>query len=287
MKINVSATQMSCTNDYEENLQKATSLILKAKKQGANIVLLQELFQRQYFCQVEDYTRFDFAEEYESSKTLSYFQKVAKENNVVLPISFFEKKGNCYFNSLCVIDNNGNKLGLYRKTHIPTGQCYEEKFYFTPGDTGFKVFKTEFGNLGVAICWDQWFLETGRILSLKGADMLFFPTAIGSEPVLNTDTSKHWRNAMIGQSALNILPLCCSNRIGTEDDINSTMTFYGQSFLTDEEGNILKGCSKDQEEVITCSYDFEKIKKKRTTWGIYRDRRPEKYSSILKMEDED
>lgn len=287
MKINVSATQMSCTNNYEDNLKKATSLILKAKNEGANIVLLQELFQRQYFCQIEDYSRFDYAEEYENSKTLAYFQKVAEKNNVVLPVSFFEKKGNCYFNSLCVIDNHGNKLGLYRKTHIPTGQCYEEKFYFTPGDTGFKVFKTEFGNLGVAICWDQWFLETGRILALKGADMLFFPTAIGSEPVLNTDTSKHWRNAMIGQAALNILPLCCSNRIGKEDDINSSMTFYGQSFLTDEEGNILKSCSKDKEEVITCSYDFEEIKKKRTTWGIFRDRRSDKYASILKMEDND
>lgn len=283
----VSATQMSCSSSYDENINKAINLIKRCKEEeGSNIILLQELFERKYFCQIEDYERFKYAEEYENSKTLDIFSKVAKEYNVVLPISFFEKKNNSYYNSLCVIDNHGNKLGLYRKTHIPTGQCYEEKFYFTPGDTGFKVFKTEFGNLGVAICWDQWFLETGRILTLKGADMLFFPTAIGSEPVLKNDTSKHWQNAMIGQSALNIIPVCCSNRIGTEDDINSTMTFYGSSFLTDEEGNILKKCSKDKEEIITASYDFDKIKEKRSTWGIFRDRRIDKYQEILTTDGE-
>lgn len=280
----ISATQMSCTDDYENNILKAIQLIKKAKEDDSNVVLLQELFERKYFCQVEDYDRFSFAEEYENSKTLETFERVAKEYNVVLPISFFEKKGNCFFNSLCVIDNHGRRLGLYRKTHIPTGQCYEEKFYFSPGDTGFKVFSTEFGKIGIGICWDQWFLETGRILALKGADFIFFPTAIGTEPVLKTDTSAHWRNAMIGQSALNIIPVCCSNRIGREDDISSSMTFYGQSFLTSEEGNVLKSCSSDKEEVITCSFDVEKIREKRMTWGIFRDRRTEMYSDILKRD---
>ena len=284
MKTTLAISQMSVSKDYEENIKKATQLIREAKSKGADLILLQELFERPYFCQIEDYERFDYAEEYEHSKTLEYFQKLAKELEIVLPISFFEKSGNCYYNSICVIDKDGERKGLYRKTHIPTGQCYEEKFYFSPGDTGFKVFSTEFGKIGIGICWDQWFLETGRILALKGADFIFFPTAIGTEPVLKTDTSAHWRNAMIGQSALNIIPVCCSNRIGTEDDISSSMTFYGQSFLTSEEGNVLKSCSSDKEEVITCSFDVEKIREKRMTWGIFRDRRTEMYSDILKRD---
>lgn len=281
----VSATQMSCSDNYDDNIKNATDLIKACKEEGSNIILLQELFERKYFCQVENYNYFSFAEEYNDSKTLSYFQNIAKELNVVLPISFFEKSNNSYFNSLCVIDNHGRRLGLYRKSHIPTGQCYEEKFYFTPGDTGFKVFKSEFGNIGIGICWDQWFLETGRILALKGADILLFPTAIGSEPVLKRDTSKHWQNAMVGQSALNIIPVCCSNRVGTEVDDNSSMTFYGHSFLSDEEGNIIKQCNSTETKVITTSYDFSAIREKRSTWGIFRDRRTDLYSPILKMDD--
>ena len=285
MIVNLSATQMSCSKDYDENIKKATRMIKEAKKKQADVILLQELFERNYFCQIEDYERFAFAEEYSDSKTLHYFEKLAKELQVVLPISFFEKAGNCYFNSICVIDCDGQRLGLYRKTHIPTGACYEEKFYFAPGDTGFKVFNTHYGHLGIGICWDQWFLETGRSLALKGAEYLLFPTAIGSEPVLPFDSSKHWRNVMIGQASGNIMPLVASNRIGEEKDLNSSMTFYGSSFILNEYGEVVEQASRDQEEILVHSFDLEEIAKKRISWGIFRDRRPEMYKSILKLDD--
>ncbi len=278
----IAATQFASLHDYDRNVDKAIEIVRKAKKMGADIVLLQELFQRDYFCQIEDYDFFDFAEERDKSKTLAIFQKLAKEEDVVLPVSFFERDGNAYYNSLVCFDRDGEDLGLYRKSHIPTGECYEEKFYFRPGDTGFKVFHTKRdGNLGVAICWDQWFLETGRILALKGADYLFFPTAIGSEPVLKRDTSIHWCHAICGQAALNILPAIASNRIGTEHMGNSSMTFYGTSLLVDEEGTILKKGSRDKEEILLADFDVEEIRKKRRTWGIYRDRRTDLYKDIL------
>ena len=283
-KVNLCATQFSCTTNYEDNIQKATDIIIKASKLGANVILLQELFERNYFCQIEDYSRFDYAEEYRSSKTLSYFKMLAKKYKVVLPVSFFERANNVFYNSIVVFDADGTDLGIYRKTHIPTGECYEEKFYFTPGDTGFKVFKTMYGNLGVGICWDQWFLETGRILALKGAEYLLFPTAIGSEPVLPFDSSAHWRNAMIGQAALNIMPVVASNRIGLEKETNSQMTFFGSSFIADECGNIVEQASRDQEEILIHSFDLDEIGQKRRNWGIYRDRRPELYKDILKKD---
>ena len=283
-KVNLCATQFSCTTNYEDNIQKATDIIIKASKLGANVILLQELFERNYFCQIEDYSRFDSAAEYRSSKTLSYFKMLAKKYKVVLPVSFFERANNVFYNSIVVFDADGTDLGLYRKTHIPTGECYEEKFYFTPGDTGFKVFKTMYGNLGVGICWDQWFLETGRILALKGAEYLLFPTAIGSEPVLPFDSSAHWRNAMIGQAALNIMPVVASNRIGLEKETNSQMTFFGSSFIADECGNIVEQASRDQEEILIHSFDLDEIGQKRRNWGIYRDRRPELYKDILKKD---
>lgn len=286
-KITLSATQMACSENYEENIARADQIIREAKEKGADVVLLQELFERHYFCQTEDYARFAYAEEYAHSKTLEHFEKVSKEYGVVLPISFFEKKGNCYFNSICVIDADGKRLGLYRKTHIPTGDCYEEKFYFTPGDTGFKVFDTKFGKLGIGICWDQWFLETGRCLALKGAEFLLFPTAIGTEPVLPIDSMPHWRNAMIGQSALNILPLVASNRVGLEKDGKSSMEFYGSSFITDECGNVVESADRKSEAILVHTFDLDECAKRRHEWGIYRDRRPEMYKSILKSDDSD
>ncbi len=286
-KVTLCATQFACSKDYDENIRKATSIIKEAKEKGADVILLQELFQRNYFCQIEDYDRFSFAEEYENSKTLKYFEKVAKEYNVVLPISFFEKHGNCYYNSICVIDSDGKRLGLYRKTHIPTGTCYEEKFYFTPGDTGFKVFDTHFGRLGIGICWDQWFAETGRLLTLKGAQYLLFPTAIGSEPILPRDSMLHWRNAMIGQSALNIIPVVASNRIGVEDEKNSSMSFFGSSFITDECGNLVEKAGRDQEEILVHTFDLDSTDQTRREWGIFRDRRPSMYKDILKTDASD
>lgn len=286
MKVKLAASQMACSRNYDENIKKATQFIREAKKQGVDMILLQELFERNYFCQIEDYSRFDFAEEYAHSKTLEYFENLAKELEIVLPISFFERSGNCFYNSICVIDKDGKRLGLYRKTHIPTGECYEEKFYFAPGDTGYQVFHSKAGNIGIGICWDQWFLETGRILALKGADYLLFPTAIGSEPVLDKDSMHHWRNAMVGQSALNIMPVIASNRIGveTEEEKHSSMKFFGSSFMTDCFGNIVESADRESEVLLTHEYDLDELFRERRDWGIFRDRRPEMYKDILKLD---
>ena len=285
MKVKVAATQMSITWDLENNIKKATDMVVKAKEAGANIVLLQELFATPYFCQLENYDYFKLAQSYKDSKLIKHFQKVAKDNDVVLPISFFEKAGNAYFNSLVVIDADGTVVDLYRKSHIPTGECYEEKFYFSPGDTGFKVFKTKYGKLGVAICWDQWFPETARCLALKGAEILFYPTAIGSEPVLPKDSKDHWQNVMCGHAAANIMPVVASNRIGTETDKHSSMTFFGSSFIADEEGNKVEELNRTEEGFIIHEFDLDTINKKRTDWGVFRDRRCDLYGSILKLDD--
>ena len=285
--IGVAAIQFASLHDKDKNIHHALSLIKQAKEKGADIILLQELFAYDYFCQIEDYNFFSLAEEKDNSTIINFFKDVAKEYNVVLPISFFEKDINSYYNSLALISNKGEVLGYYRKTHIPTGAGYEEKFYFAPGDTGYKVFKTDFGNIGIGICWDQWFSETGRILALKGADFIFFPTAIGSEPVTNEDSSSHWKNALIGQAALNMVPVIASNRIGTESFNSSQQTFYGTSLIIDGDGNVVKEASRDKEEVLVYKFDLEKNRNHRRDWGIYRDRRPECYRDILKRESED
>lgn len=283
MKIKVCATQMSISWDIEENIKKADKLIIDCVESGANVVLLQELFKTPYFCQVENYDYFSIAEEYENSSFLDHFKKMAEKYHVVLPISFFEKAGNSYFNSIVVFDADGTDLGVYRKSHIPTGLCYEEKFYFSPGDTGFKVFNTMYGKLGVAICWDQWFSETARVLTLKGAQILLFPTAIGSEPVLDKDSKTHWQNVMLGHAAANIIPVVASNRVGKEVDGNSSMTFYGSSFISNEEGTKLQELSRSEEGFIISEFDLEEIDKKRISWGIFRDRRPDLYGEILHL----
>lgn len=285
MIVKVAATQMSISWDIENNIKKADKMIESCAKDGANIILLQELFLTPYFCQKEKYEYFELATEFENNKYLAHFSEIAKKYNVVLPISFFEKSGNCYFNSLAMIDADGTILGLYRKSHIPTGECYEEKFYFTPGDTGFKVFKTKFGRVGCGICWDQWFPETARILALKGAELLFFPTAIGTEPVLPKDSKDHWQNTMCGHAAANIMPVIASNRIGTEVEGDSSMTFFGSSFIANEEGTKVKEMDRVTEGFITYSFDLTEIEKKRYSWGVYRDRRVDLYTPILKTDD--
>ena len=282
MKIKVAITQMHCDDNYENNISRAEQLVRKAASEGANIILLQELFEGLYFCQVEDYDKFSLAEERNNCKAIKHFQKVAKELNVVLPISFFEKSGTNYFNSLVVIDADGKDLGLYRKTHIPTGECYEEKFYFSPGDTGFKVFKTKFGKIGIGICWDQWFPETARILTLLGAELLLFPTAIGSEPVLIRDSMPHWRNTMCGHAAANIIPVLASNRVGEEKALNSKMTFQGYSFIADQHGEVVESMDRVEEGIRIHEFDLDEINKERTSWGVFRDRRPECYNMIKK-----
>lgn len=282
MKIKVAITQMSCSSNYEENIKKAENMVEKCAKAGANIILLQELFSNLYFCQVEDYNKFDLAEEKENSYLIKHFQKVAKKYGVVLPISFFEKSGQNYFNSLVMIDADGKNLGLYRKTHIPTGECYEEKFYFSPGDTGFKVFNTKFGKVGIGICWDQWFPETARILALKGAEIILYPTAIGSEPVLVRDSMPHWRNTMCGHAAANILPVCASNRVGKEVAGNSSMVFQGYSFIANQYGEVVEEMNRTEEGFRIHEFDLSEIDKERVNWGVFRDRRPECYGEIKK-----
>lgn len=285
MKIGL--VQMKMSSNYEENIAKVDDFIKKAAKEGVKLLLLPELFQRHYFCQVENYDYFDFAEIASYSKTLKHFQEVAKENNIVLPISFFEKDGNCYFNSLAMIDSDGTNLGIYRKSHIPTGECYEEKFYFSPGDTGFKVFDTRAGKVGIGICWDQWFPETARILALKGAEVLLFPTAIGSEPVLDKDSKNHWQNVMIGHSAANIIPVVAANRIGVEEEKNSSMMFFGSSFITNQFGEKITEFGRDDEGLLVADIDLKEANKARRDWGVFRDRRTDLYSPLLKMSDVD
>mgnify|MGYP002524521751 FL=1 len=278
-------TQFSMSKAYEENIQKADSLIRLAKKEGAELVLLPELFEGRYFCQIEDYDNFSLAENFQDSKTLKHFQKIAKETHMVLPISFFERSGNCFFNSLAMIDSDGKIVGLYRKSHIPTGECYEEKFYFTPGDSGFQVFTTHVGKIGIGICWDQWFPETARILALKGAEILLFPTAIGSEPVLPKDSKSHWQNVMKGHAASNIMPVLASNRVGVEEAKNSSMKFFGSSFIADQHGDFVTEMNREEEGIRVAEFDLNKIAEERVSWGVFRDRRTDLYSPILKMSD--
>lgn len=281
MKVKLAATQMTISWDIDNNIKKACDMVRKAAKEGANVILLQELFQTPYFCQKEKYEYFDLAISniYESDfyKT---FENLARELNVVIPLSFFERDGVAFYNSITVIDADGSNLGLYRKTHIPTGECYEEKFYFTPGDTGFKVFNSKFGKIGIGICWDQWFSETARCLTLMGAEMLLFPTAIGSEPVLPKDSKNHWQNVMCGHAAANIIPVVASNRTGVEIEGDSSMTFYGSSFIANEEGDKVCELNRSEEGILVYEFDLDEINKKRVSWGIFRDRRPDMYEAI-------
>ena len=282
MKIKVAIAQFSMPDNYEKCIEKADEYIKTASKNGVDLLLLPELFEGLYFCQIENYDFFSKAEEVKDSKTLKHFQEMAKEYKIVLPISFFEKSGNCYFNSLVMIDKDGTIVDLYRKSHIPTGECYEEKFYFTPGDTGFKVFKTKAGNIGVGICWDQWFPETARILALKGAEILLFPTAIGSEPVLPKDSKSHWQNVMKGHAAANIMPVLAANRVGVEAMGKSSMKFYGSSFIADQHGDFVAEMNREEEGIRFAEFDLSEIAKERFGWGVYRDRRTDLYEDLLK-----
>lgn len=280
-KVVVAATQMSCTWDREATLAKAEKLVREAASKGANIILLQELFETPYFCQRHDFEYMDLATTLEENPAVKRFQEVAKELDVVIPVSFFERAGNAAFNSIAIIDADGTVLGKYRKTHIPDGMPYAEKFFFTPGDTGFKVWKTKYATIGVGICWDQWFPEAARCMALLGAEILFYPTAIGSEPVLQTDSKPHWQRCMQGHAAANIMPVVASNRIGHEVQKDSEMTFYGSSFIADETGGLVAEADRETEGVITEEFDLDAIAQKRREWGVFRDRRPEMYGTLL------
>ncbi|MBO6139570.1 MAG: N-carbamoylputrescine amidase [Agathobacter sp.] len=280
-EVKVAATQMACTWNREETLKKADRLVREAAKQGAKIILLQELFETPYFCQKHDFTYMDLCTTLEENPAVNHFKEVAKELDVVIPVSFFERAGNTAFNTIAVIDADGTVLGKYRKTHIPDGMPYAEKFFFTPGDTGFKVWKTKYVNIGVGICWDQWFPEAARCMALMGAELLLYPTAIGSEPVLQKDSRPHWQRCMQGHAAANIMPVIASNRIGKEVQGDSEMTFYGSSFIADETGEIVAQADRETEGVITAEFDLDEIAKTRREWGVFRDRRPEMYQVLL------
>ena len=286
MKIKVAATQMSCSWVIEENISKAKILIDKAAKKGANIILLQELFQTPYFCIQYDEEIFKLAQTFENNKILDQMSKIAKDLNVVLPISFFEKDNNAYFNSIAVINADGNILGKYRKSHIPDGPGYLEKYYFNPGNTGFKVWETKFGKIGIGICWDQWFPEAARIMALKGAEILFYPTAIGDELMSKYDSSSAWQRVMQGHAAANIVPVVASNRIGSETVKDQTNGFYGKSFICDRTGNIISEASKDKEEIIIAEIDIEENHLFRRNWGLFRDRRIDLYKELLTLDGE-
>ena len=280
-KVTVAATQMACSWDREATLAKAEKLVREAAAKGVNIILLQELFETPYFCQRHDFEYMELATTLEENPAVKRFQEMAKELDVVIPVSFFERAGNAAFNSIAIIDADGTVLGKYRKTHIPDGMPYAEKFFFTPGDTGFKVWKTKYGTIGVGICWDQWFPEAARCMALLGAEILFYPTAIGSEPVLQTDSKPHWQRCMQRHAAANIMPVIASNRIGHEVQKDSEMTFYGSSFIADETGGLVAEADRETEGVITAEFDLDAIAQKRREWGVFRDRRPEMYGTLL------
>ncbi|HOO27564.1 MAG TPA: N-carbamoylputrescine amidase [Lachnospiraceae bacterium] len=278
--VKAAATQMSCCTDRKQNLQTAEDMVRKAAALGAQIILLQELFETPYFCQKQDYQYFNLAAAPEENPAVRRFREVAKELNVVIPVSFYEKAGNTAFNTVAVIDADGTVLGYYRKTHIPDGLPYAEKFYFTPGDTGFQVWDTRYAKIGIGICWDQWFPEAARSMALLGAELLFYPTAIGSEPDLKLDSKDHWQRCMQGHSAANIMPVIASNRIGRETEPDSEMTFYGSSFITDESGKIVQEAGREEQTVLVQEFDLDQIARRRREWGVFRDRRPEMYGIL-------
>lgn len=285
-KVKVAAIQMRCEKEIEKNLASAEAKIREAAKMGAQIILLPELFEREYFCQQRRYDFYAYAKPVEENDAVQMGMRLARELSVVLPISFYERDCNNLYNSVACIDADGTLLGVYRKTHIPDDHYYQEKFYFTPGNTGFKVFNTRFGNIGIGICWDQWFPETARALAVKGAEILFYPTAIGSEPILECDSMPHWRRCMQGHAGCNLVPVVAANRIGIETvdpcEANggqkSSLKFYGSSFITDNTGEVICEAGRDTEEVLVAQFDLDEYMTDRLSWGLFRDRRPEIYN---------
>ncbi|MDQ7092358.1 N-carbamoylputrescine amidase [Desulfosporosinus sp. PR] len=285
--VKVAATQMSCSGNSAENIAKAERLVRAAAGKGAQIILLQELFETPYFCQKEKAVYYQYASELAENKAVEHFKKVAEELRVVLPISFYEKRNYARYNSLAVIDADGEVLGKYRKSHIPDGPGYEEKFYFNPGDTGFKVWQTRYAKIGVGVCWDQWYPEAARCMALMGAELLFYPTAIGSEPQDGSiDSKDHWQACMLGHAAANLMPVIASNRVGVEEDDDSSITFYGSSFIAGPQGNKITEAGRTEETVLVAEFDLEQMETQRLEWGIFRDRRPDLYKIITSYDGE-
>lgn len=284
--VTFAVTQFACLDDTEANADRAEALVREAAGRGANVILLQELFETPYFCKTErpEYLRLSTA--FEGNVLVSRFASVAKELGVVLPVSFFERAGQAHFNSLSMVDADGSILGLYRKSHIPDGPGYEEKYYFSPGDTGFRVWDTAFGRLGVGICWDQWFPEAARSMALLGAEALLYPTAIGSEPPApGYDSQPHWETVMRGHAGANLMPVMASNRIGRElSPEGCDVTFYGSSFIADWTGKVVGRAGREVEEIVTASFHLGMVREFRRSWGLFRDRRPELYGALATMD---
>ncbi len=285
-QVTLAATQMACGTDRAANVANARKLVREAKAKGAQVILIQELFETPYFCKDQAAKHFSLAEPFEKNPLIGEFSTLARELDVVLPLSYFERANNAHFNSLAMIDADGTVLGNYRKSHIPDGPGYQEKFYFNPGDTGFKVWRTRYGAIGAAICWDQWFPEAARAMALMGAEILVYPTAIGSEPppAPSVDSSAHWRRVMQGHAGANYVPLIASNRIGREVGETCEITFYGTSFIAGPTGEILADAGRGAEAVITATVDLDDIAAARNSWGMFRDRRPELYEPLMSLD---
>lgn len=282
---------MYCSRSREENIEAAERLVREAAEKGAQIILLPELFETWYFCQEKNYASYQLATTVRENPAVRRLQRVAAELRVVLPVSFYEREGNVTYNSVAVIDADGSIPGVYRKTHIPDDHFYQEKFYFTPGNTGFRVWDTAYGKIGVGICWDQWFPEAARCMALMGAQLLLYPTAIGSEPIIECDSMPHWRRCMQGHAAANVVPVIAANRIGEEtvtpteanNRQSSALTFYGSSFIADETGEVLEDAGRTEEKVILHTFDLDAIEELRLSWGLFRDRRPEMYGALAQF----
>jgi N-carbamoylputrescine amidase len=284
--VTVAATQFACDWDTRANIARAEALVRRAAADGAQVILLQELFETPYFCIEQDARHLRLATTLADNPAVRHFRGLARELGVVLPISFFERAGQAFFNSIAIVDADGSVLGLYRKAHIPNGPGYQEKHYFSPGDTGFRVFATRFARLGVAICWDQWFPETARTLALQGAELLMFPTAIGSEPppAPPVNSRDHWQRTQQGHAAANMMPLVAANRWGVErslqDPENLFIRFYGSSFIADATGDKVAEAGEEGDAVLIASFDLAEIEAQRRSWGVFRDRRPELYGAL-------
>jgi N-carbamoylputrescine amidase len=283
--VTVAATQMACSWDLEANIETAERLVREAAAKGAQIILIQELFEAPYFCQKPNPDYLQLATTVADNVAIKHFQKVAKELQVVLPISFYELAGRARFNSIAIIDADGSNLGIYRKSHIPDGPGYHEKYYFNLGDTGFKVWNTRYAKIGVGICWDQWFPECARSMALLGAEILFYPTAIGSEPHDKTISSRdHWQRVQQGHAGANLMPLIASNRIGNEEQDGYDITFYGSSFIANQFGEKVQELDKIEEGVLVHSFDLDELEHIRGAWGSFRDRRPNLYGTLKTLD---
>jgi N-carbamoylputrescine amidase len=286
-EVTLAATQMSCGREVKENVAKAERLVRDAAQKGADVVLLQELFETPYFPIDQDDRQFALARPLAGHPTIERFGRVARELGVVVPVSFFERAGNAFFNTVAVVDADGSVLGIYRKTHIPQAPAYQEKYYFSPGDTGPRVWPTRFGVLGIGICWDQWFPESARCMALMGAEVLLYPTAIGSDPPTTDARSLGaWQRVQQGHAAANFMPLVASNRIGTESGERASIRFYGSSFIADHTGAMLAQASEDAEEVVTATVDLDEVRAYREAWSVFKDRRPDVYGTLLTLDGE-